>query len=359
MEQKLIHIVRQFQNSEKIINIFPFGSGHINDTFKVETEVKNYLLQRINHQIFENVEGLTQNLIKVTQHLHNKNSKPDYEILNTIPLLNGEALFKDDSGDSWRLFDFIEDSISYDLVENTKLALEGGKAYGNFIKLLDDFPAETLIEIIPDFHNMDFRLNNFYNSVEVDVADRVKTVRSEIEFIKNRVIEMSRIRLLGLRGSIPLRVTHNDTKINNVLFNEDGHAKCVIDLDTVMPGYIHYDFGDAIRTFTNTALEDEKDLNKVSINMEYFEAFSKGFLSETNQVLNSIEIENLAFSAKLMTYIIGLRFLTDYLDGDIYYKTKYPEHNLQRARVQFKLLKDMEDQFMKMQNIILSLVQVQ
>ena len=358
MEKKLVHIVRQFEVSEEIINIYPFGSGHINDTFKVEIIGKNFLLQRINHQIFKNVEGLTQNLINVTRHLHLKNSNPAYEILNAIPLLNGKPLYKDDSGNNWRLFDFIENSISYDLVENTKLAFEGGKAYGNFIKLLDDFPAETLIETIPDFHNIDFRLNNFYKSVEVDVADRVKTVKSEIEFIKNRVNEMSRIRLLGLKGSIPLRVTHNDTKINNVLFNEAGHAKCVIDLDTVMPGYIHYDFGDAIRTFTNTALEDEKDLNKVSINMEYFEAFSKGFLSETSKVLNSIEIENLAFSAKLMTYIIGLRFLSDYLDGDTYYKTKYPEHNLQRARVQFKLLEDMENHFIKMQSIISSLVQV-
>jgi thiamine kinase-like enzyme len=167
---------------------------------------------------------------------------------------------------------------------------------------------------------------------------------------------MNRIKMLGLKGNIPVRVTHNDTKINNVLFNHERKAKCIIDLDTVMPGYIHYDFGDAIRTFTNTANEDETDLSKVSVNLQYFEAFSKGFLAETKEVLNSVEIENLAFSAKLMTFIIGLRFFTDYLDGDTYYKVQYPDHNLQRTRVQFKLLTDMETHFDEMRAIILSII---
>ena len=247
---------------------------------------------------------------------------------------------------------FIEDSKSYDVVPNEQIALEGGKAYGKFIKILSDFPANDLKETIPQFHDIDFRLRNFENVIDTDIAGRVKETQTEIDFIRQRASQMYQILQLGIAGKIPLRVTHNDTKINNVLFNPEDKAIAVIDLDTVMPGYVHYDFGDAIRTFTNTANEDEADLSKVSINMAYFKAFARGFLSETREILSPDEKNHLAFSALLMTYIIGLRFLTDYLNGDTYFKTAYPEHNLVRARNQFKLLENMETRYDEMKRFI-------
>lgn len=347
-------ICNQFLSGIKVQNIVPYSSGHINDTYKVETGNKNYLLQRINHEVFINVEGLTNNIIKITGHLSQKvqHSNLPMQSLKLRETLNGKYFVTDDDGNFWRLFDFIEDGRSYDLVENSGIAYEGGKAYGRFINLLSDFPAKILIETIPDFHNIEFRLNNFWKSIKLDQTNRVKDVADEIKFVKERVNEMKLVLKLGKEGKIPLRVTHNDTKINNVLFNKDGKAICVIDLDTVMPGYVHYDFGDSIRTFANTADEDESDLSKVNMNLDYFTAFAKGFLKETKADLNTAEIETLAFSAKLMTYIIGVRFLTDYIYGDKYYKIKYPGHNLQRARVQFKLLESLEEKYIEMQRII-------
>lgn len=354
MDPKLINLFSQFQIKEKPTKIFPFGSGHINDTYKVETEGNNYLLQRINHEVFQNVEGLSENFLKVTEHIKKKlaGSNSEKKTLKLYPTQTGIYFFKDKDGNYWRVMDFIGNSVSYDLVENTTIALEGGKAYGQFVKMLSDFQVETLVETIPKFHDINFRLDNFRLAIKNDSASRVSKSTTQINFIEKRAEEMKKIILLGTEGKIPLRVTHNDTKINNVLFNKSGKGICVIDLDTVMPGYIHYDFGDSIRTFTNTADEDEPDLSKVSMNPEYYEAFAKGFLEETKAILNEQELRTLAFSAKLMTYIIGLRFFTDYLEGDVYYKTKYPKHNLTRAKVQFKLVESMEEQFKFMQDCI-------
>lgn len=353
MVSRLGNICNNFKIEGKVLSVIPYGSGHINDTFKVTAENKNYLLQRINHSIFKNVEGLTSNIAKVTQHLNGKVNieNLNIEVLTAIETTTGSYIFKDDDS-FWRMFHFIENCKSFDLVEGENIAFEGGKAYGQFILMLNDFPAEELIETIPQFHDIQFRLDNFHKSLKKDTSNRVEGARKEIDIVISRANEMKKIYQLGKANKIPLRVTHNDTKINNVLFNSQKEGICVIDLDTVMPGYVHYDFGDAIRTFTNTADEDEKDLSLVSMNMEYFKSFSTGFFSEMKTVLNLTEIETLAFSAKLMTYIIGLRFLTDYLDGDIYYKTKCPEHNLTRARVQFKLLESMEEQFEEMEKVI-------
>lgn len=354
MVGRLENICNNFKIERKILSVIPYGSGHINDTFKVTAENKNYLLQRVNHSIFKNVEGLTGNIKKVTQYLREKvkSQKLKVKVLTTIETTDGNFIFKDDDGNYWRIFHFIENSKSFDLVENKNVAFEGGKAYGRFMLLLDDFPTKDLVETIPQFHDIQFRLDNFYLIMEKDATKRVGGAKKEINFVHSRAEEMKQIKQLGEKKLIPLRVTHNDTKINNVLFNSKNEGICVIDLDTVMPGFVHYDFGDAIRTFTNTADEDEKDLTKVSMNMEYFKAFSSGFLGEMRDVLNNAEINTLAFSAKLMTYVIGLRFLTDYLDGDVYYKTKYPEHNLTRARAQFKLLESMEMQVEKMEAVI-------
>lgn len=358
MQTDLFNISENFRLNGIVRNVFPFGSGHINDSYKVMTSEQNYLLQRVNQEVFKDTRGLTSNLVRVTEFLSDiiSEQNPDEkEVLNTIRANNGNYFFTDDEGDCWRVFDFIEGSKSYDIAENTDLAFEGGKTYGWFIKMLDQFPADTLTETIPQFHDIQFRLDNFRKAVEKDVVERVGESKKEVSFVEQRAEEMSKIHILGKDGKIPLRVTHNDTKINNVLFNEENKGICVIDLDTVMPGYVHFDFGDAIRTFSNTADEDEKDLDKVSMDLDLFKAFSEGFLSETKEILKTTEISTLAFSAKLMTFIIGLRFLTDYLDGDVYYKTKYPEHNLTRARVQFRLVESMEQQFVEMEKIIKSL----
>jgi len=358
MRTDLFKIAKNFRLNGIVRNVFPFGSGHINDSYKVLSSERNYLLQRVNQEVFKDVRGLTSNLVRVTEYLSDliaENNPDGMQVLNTIRANNGNYFFTNEEGDCWRVFDFIEGSKSYDIAENTDLAFEGGKTYGWFIKMLDQFPADTLTETLPKFHDIQFRLDNFRNSVNKDVAERVGEAKKEIDFVEKHAEEMSKIHILGIDEKIPLRVTHNDTKINNVLFNEDNKGICVIDLDTVMPGYVHFDFGDAIRTFTNTADEDEKNLSKVSMDIDLFKAFSEGFLSETKDILKKTEISTLAFSAKLMTFIIGLRFLTDYLDGDVYYKTKYPEHNLIRARVQFKLVESMEEQFKEMEKTIKNL----
>lgn len=345
-------IIRKFRIDGNVKNAYPYGSGHINDSYKVLTNDKNYLLQRINHEVFKDVRGLTSNISKVNDHLADKMNqyRSNMLILSSIRTLNGEFIYKDEEENYWRVFDFIENSKSYNRVENPDLAYEGGKAYGWFIKMLDDFPVQTLVETIPKFHDMEFRLDNFQKALKSNPVGRAGEVMKEIEFVRERAEEMKQIQNLGRQGKIPQRVTHNDTKINNVLFDQQGKGICVIDLDTVMPGYVHYDFGDAIRTFTNTADEDEKDLTKVSISLPLFEAFTKGFLSETKAILTPLEIENLVLSARTMTFIIGLRFLTDYIDGDVYYKTHYPGHNLIRARVQFKLVQNMEEKQAEMDN---------
>jgi Ser/Thr protein kinase RdoA (MazF antagonist) len=352
MEPDFYSIISRFRIDGKVRSAFPYGSGHINDSYKVMTDEKNFLLQRINHNVFANVLGLTNNIIRVTEYIQERNSDVNQQVLTTVRTNKGDYLLKYDDDYYWRVFDFVEGSKSYDRVENPELAFEGGKAYGRFLKMLGDFPVETLVETIPQFHDVRFRLDNFHKAVHENIAGRVNAVKAEIDFVLKRADEMPRILDLAKEGRIPLRVTHNDTKINNVLFNEENKAICIIDLDTVMPGYAHYDFGDAIRTFTNTADEDEKDLSQVSMNIELFKAFAGGFLSETKSILNEVETSTLAFSARLMTFIIGLRFLTDYLQGDTYYKTRYPDHNLVRARVQFRLIESMEEQFEQMQGII-------
>jgi Ser/Thr protein kinase RdoA (MazF antagonist) len=353
-EPDFYSIIRRFRINGNVKNAFPFGSGHINDSYKVLTNDKNYLLQRINHEVFKDVRGLTSNISKVSDHLADKltGSHSVMQTLSSIRTLNGEFIYKDEEENYWRIFDFIENSKSYNRVENPELAYEGGKAYGWFIKMLNDFPVNTLVETIPMFHDMDFRLENFQKALNTNPAGRAEEVSKDIEFVNQRAEEMKRILKLGRESKIPIRVTHNDTKINNVLFDQEGKGICVIDLDTVMPGYVHYDFGDAIRTFTNKADEDEKDLAKVSISLPLFEAFTKGFLSETKSILTPTEIENFVLSARTMTFIIGLRFLTDFIDGDVYYKTHYPGHNLVRANVQFKLIESMEAQVSLMEEII-------
>lgn len=350
---ELYFICAQFKIPQNILSITPFGSGHINDTYKVETERKNYLLQRINHEIFKNIEGLTSNIVKVTDFLKSKIDKDsEIQVLNSIEGQSGQYYYKDSEGNYWRIFDFIANSKSYDLVENEELAFQGGKSYGWFVRMLSDYPATELVDTIPNFHHAESRITNFKQAVKNNLAGRAEKVKDLISELSNRAEEMEKIQLLGDQGKIPVRVTHNDTKINNVLFNDKNEGICVIDLDTVMPGYVHFDFGDAIRTFTNTANEDEKDLGKISMDINLYEGFVKGFLQETKSVLSKTEVKYLAFSAKYIVYEQTIRFFADYLDGDKYYKIKYPGHNLVRTKAQFKLLQSMEKQFIEMEEII-------
>ena len=344
-----------------------FGSGHIHDTFRIETVEKDkddYILQRLNNRIFKNIPELQHNIERVTVHLRNKlksikGSDIKRECLRLIPSRDGKTWIVDNAGNYWRMYIFISNHHSYNYVDNPDKAFEGGKAIGRFQAMLADMPGGPLFETIPWFHNIERRLETFNSKIEENPAGRVESVKKEIDLILQRAEEMKIILKLGREGKIPLRITHNDTKFNNILLDENDKALCVIDLDTVMPGYIHYDFGDAIRTAANTASEDENDLSKVKMDINLFKAYSEGYLSETVETLNDVEKEFLAFAPRLITYTIALRFLTDFIDGDNYFKIHHPLHNLQRARAQLRLVISMEEQYGEMLNIISKLTKGQ
>ncbi len=338
-----------------------FGRGHIHDTYRIITEEKDcddYILQRINDNVFRDVPRLQENIERVTGHLRRKialipGSDPKRECMTLIPVeATGKSYCMDEEGKFWRMFIFISDHRSYERVDSYHRASEGGRAIGRFQAMLADLPGEPLHETIPDFHNIEKRLESFHKVIDEDPAGRVSQVRAEIEAITSREEEMKVIIRLGREGRIPVRITHNDTKFNNILFDANDRALCLIDLDTVMPGYVHYDFGDAIRTAANRADEDSLDLGAVSMNTDIFRAYAEGYLAEAMGTLNTTEIEYIPFAPKLLTYIMATRFLTDYIAGDIYYKISHPEHNLRRNRAQIALLKDMEAKYDQMIQII-------
>jgi hypothetical protein len=356
---KLLSIASHFKMVGVGIRASRIGSGHINDSYLIETDAPHgkYVLQRINHSIFKNVEGLMSNIALVTRHLGKKieEKAPYSENLSPISLIEKQAgnyLHAEPDGSFWRLYNYIHDTVSYDRVESPSLAFAGGNAFGRFQYLTADLPGDRLVATIPDFHHMGKRLATFHNTVANDPKGRVKEVLREIDFVLSHSEEMMQLQHLIDGGEIPLRVTHNDTKFNNILFTSDDKAACIVDLDTVMPGTILYDFGDAIRTGTNTANEDEADLWKVNIDMALFRSYTDGYLSVAKHFLTRTESENLAFSARFMTFIIGLRFLTDHIDGDNYYRIHFPNHNLQRARAQFKLVESMEQNRQEMERIV-------
>jgi len=338
----------------------PYGSGHINDTFKIDTvedDQYDYILQRVNHHVFKDVPGLMENVERVCSHIKSKiegveGVNPDREVLTVIPTQHKSSYHKDVDGNFWRMYIFIWDNKSYDRVDSPAKAFEGGRMFGQFQSQLADLPGKPLNETIPNFHNISWRLDTFMDTLERNPAGRADAIRAEIDFVLSRSEEMKTILKLGEAGKIPLRITHNDTKFNNVLLDQDDKGLCVIDLDTVMPGYVHYDFGDSIRTTTNTGNEDDANLDNIEMDIDLFEGYTKGFLQETKDTLNQVEIDHLAFSGKLFPYMIGLRFLTDYVDGDNYFKTHSEHHNLQRARAQFKLLTSMERQYDEMRKIV-------
>lgn len=352
MKSHYENICQHFKLDDVITDVFEFGSGHIHDTFKVVGKKKIFILQRINQNVFKNIEGLTRNIVDVSHYLLKHGLPAPMQVLEPIPLIGMGYVFFDKEKKAWRMFNFIEGSQTYNHVSGPEIAKEGGHAFGRFLRALDGFPADKLVETIPGFHNVGFRLDYFLRAIENDVCYRVEFVSKEIEFIFDRANNMKKLESFFERGIIPRRVTHNDTKVNNLLFNNDNKAICVIDLDTLMPGYSIFDFGDAIRTFANLGHEDDKKLSHVGLSIENYTAFTYGYLSETRSILNSEEIDNLAFAAKYITYEQSLRFLIDYIEGDRYYKVNYPEHNLVRTRAQFKLLKSMEEHFDEMQHVI-------
>jgi hypothetical protein len=300
---------------------------------------------------------MMENIVRVTGHIRAKlqampGTDPEREVLTVIPTKDGRYFYLDEKGNYWRCYLFIDCHRSYDLVDSPELALAGGKHFGRFLQLLADLPGPPLHETIVGFHDLEIHLQRFFANLQADPCQRAKELAVEIAFVRERAEAMKRILILGRAGRIPLRITHNDTKFNNILFAEQGGGGCIIDLDTVMPGFVHYDFGDAIRSGCNLAREDEVDLEKVQLDIALFAAFAKGFLASLRGCLSEGETANLAFSAKLFAFQIGLRFLSDFLAGDCYFKIKYPGHNLQRARVQFRLLESMEKQFAHMEDII-------
>ena len=358
-EELLREVFMKFRTGAVFVKGRPYGSGHIHDTFLVETagDSDNFILQRLNNRIFKDIPRLQENIERVTVHLRKKlqqagSSDLKRECLTLIPSVDGKTWITDSEGKFWRMYIFISGHHSYDIVDSTEKAFQGGKAIGRFQALLSDLGGAPLNETIPFFHDISKRLDTFNSSVKRDPAGRVKNASNEIRDVLDRAEKMKIILKLGSEGKIPLRITHNDTKFNNILLDEHDRALCVIDLDTVMPGYVHYDFGDAIRTAANTAAEDETDLSKVRMDISLFEAYAKGYLEEMRSTLNSIEKEWLAFAPQLITYTIAVRFLTDYLDGDIYFKIHRPEHNLHRASAQLMLVKSMEEQYAEMQRII-------
>lgn len=340
----------------------PSGCGHINDTYEIMIKTpegieKRYILQRINHNVFKDPEKLMQNVENITKYLRKTITElggdPERETLNLIPADNGKYYIKDENGNYWRVYKFIENAKTYETVEKPEHFYNSGKAFGKFQRLLSDFPAETLHETIPDFHNTKKRFEAFVDVLNQDRFNRASNVKPEIDFVLSREKEASLLVDMQEQGVLPLRVTHNDTKFNNVMIDDlTGQAICILDLDTVMPGLSLYDFGDSIRFGANPAAEDEKDLSKVWMELSLYKEFAKGYLEEASSSLTPAEIDNLAMSAKIITLECGMRFLTDYLNGDSYFKTGYPGQNIDRCRTQFKLVSDMDGKMENMKKII-------
>jgi Ser/Thr protein kinase RdoA (MazF antagonist) len=360
MNYDLKKIFGAFNVAGRYISGRPFGTGHIHDTYKIITEGEDsddYILQRINRTVFTNIPDLQRNIEVVTQHIRSKladipGSDPSRQCLTPVYTKEGKSWHTESDQSVWRMFVYIKNHRSYDIVDTEAKAFEGGRAIGRFVSMLSDLPGDSVAETIPGFHNIEKRLETFAESISADRAGRRSMVTGEIDEILRRSADMSHILRLGREGKIPLRITHNDSKFNNILLDENDKALCVIDLDTVMPGYVHYDFGDAIRTAACTAAEDETDLSAVALSLPLFEAWTKGFLGETRGILTPEEKRWLAFAPRLITYAQAVRFLTDYLDGDLYYKTRHREHNIERTRTQLKLLSSMELQSETMEKIV-------
>lgn len=360
MNSSLLEIAEKFELRAAPTRLVPVTTGHINETFRLETTLASqpdYLLQRINHAIFTDVPALQQNIVRVTEHIRGKLQQAGIadwsrRVLTLVPARDGQWFTRDGDGAYWRLMEFIPGSHSYDQLGSADLALKAGTAFGGFCAMLADLPGAPLHETIRDFHNMRYRLQQYRDAVMTDPVQRTAAVAKEMQAIEQRADDMLTIDRLRADGQLPLRTVHCDTKINNVLFDEHDDILCVIDLDTVMSGCVTSDFGDAIRTGANTGAEDDPDPARVGLSLSLYEGYAQGFLQATRSFITPAETGCLALSAKMFAYMQAVRFLTDYLNGDTYYRIAHPEHNLQRTRAQLALLFSMEAQWDAMQRIV-------
>lgn len=361
-KKQLQEAAENFDFQGTLTHMEPYGNGHINDTYLLTFEGSNsnnipVIMQLMNTDIFTQPIELMENIVNVTSYLRKIISEnggdPNRETLTVIPSKEGKPYYKDSMGGFWRSYLFIADATCYDQVENPEDFYESAVSFGHFQKMLADYPADTLHETIKGFHDTHARFGVFKEAVSKDTLGRAKNVQEEIQFVLDREDITKTFEELLANGELPLRVTHNDTKLNNIMIdNTTRKGICVIDLDTVMPGLAMNDFGDSIRFGASTAAEDEKDLSKVTCSLDLFEIYVKGFLEGCDGRLTEKEIELLPMGAKVMTFECGMRFLTDYLEGDHYFKIHRPEHNLDRCRTQFKLVKDMEEKWEEMQRIV-------
>lgn len=345
--QKYLPVAEQFALDGSIIDIVPYGEGHINVTFLVTTDKKRYIMQKMNTSVFSDPDGLMRNVCGVTEYL----KAHGVETLNVVPMRNGDVYYKGD--ECFRVYDFIENTVTYQQAKDREVFKNVGKAFGEFQNELAGFDASKLTETISRFHDTPKRFGDFKAALEADVCGRAQGCQAEIDFILSREATFGTV-MQGLRdGTIPLRVTHNDTKLNNILMDaKTGAARAVIDLDTIMPGSMLYDFGDSIRFGASTAAEDERDLQKVHFDIDLFRAYAEGFCGAVRDSITRREAELLPYGAYLMMMECGMRFLTDYLGGDTYFATKYGDHNLVRCRTQLKLASEMEQAFAEAGKIV-------
>lgn len=339
-------ILNQFAIANAVLDPQPLKTGLINDSYIVraaEPGQKSYFLQRINHHIFTNVEGLQQNILRVTDHIREKLIAAGVEdverrVLRLVPTKDGKLFYKTPKGDYWRVYVLIENATSQEKV-TPESAYLAGQAFGEFQCQLADLPFDQLCESIPNFHNIEFRLQQLRDAVADDKAGRVAANQDIINDIMAYANEMCKAEQLFREGKLTKHINHCDTKVNNMMFDMDGKPLCIVDLDTVMPGFVLSDFGDFMRTAANTGEEDDKNLDNVQVNMPIFEAYTKGYMS-TATFLTDLEKSLLPFGCRLMSYMQTVRFFADYLNGDTYYKIQYPEHNLVRTRAQWKLFQE-------------------
>ncbi len=361
-EHDIRTVAGHFAMPGELLSARPCGAGHINDTYELQFSQGGvpvrYILQRINHHVFRRPDLVMDNIYRVTEHIADKlramgEAEPDRKALTLIPCRDGEIWHEDAVGNYWRGYVYIERATAHNHVDDPRLAEEAARAFGKFQHQLTDLPGGRLADTIPNFHNTRSRYDALLRAVEDDQAGRAASVRTEIDFVRRREDIVDRLLEMQAKSQIPERVTHNDTKINNVMIDDaSGTGICIMDLDTVMPGLVLYDFGDLVRTTTISTAEDEPDASKVQMRLPMFESLVKGYLDSAGAFLTETETEQLAFSGRLITLEVAIRFLTDYLEGDHYFKTKRPGHNLDRFRVQAALVESMEAQHDAMQAVV-------
>ena len=359
--KNLNDIVMQFDLTGQVDSIKPLGNGLINDTYKVTTiDGPSYVLQRINHHIFKDVDLLQKNIVSVTSHIRSKLEAAgavdvDRKVLTFIPLRNSDLTYYFDGESYWRVSLFIEDAFTYETV-NPEYSYYAGRSFGHFEAMLADVP-DTLGETIPDFHNMELRARQLDEAVAADAVGRM--AEAEVQEILKEVLvyreEMCKAERMHREGVLPKRICHCDTKVNNMMFDASGEVLCVIDLDTVMPSFVFSDFGDFLRTAANKVAEDDPRIEMVEFDMEIFKAFAKGYVESASVFLTPVELDNLPYAAALFPYMQAVRFFADYINGDTYYKIKYPEHNLVRTRNQMALFRSVMSYLPQMQEYISTL----